>query len=240
MPVCRKTHEDAVTVIAGKAKCAYVLPEFYLRWYQSIDWRNDVKYRGIPIMKSPSDLFAYHMIIQECRPDVIVEIGTGKGGSALYFLDQLRLAGGICVVTIDDGSHGYPVLDGGTGLLSQQGLVFVHGESTSQDVSNTVRAILTPPQSDLPPAKVMVIIDGDHHEGVVSEELKLYAPLVTVGQYLVCEDTNASLVTDHYPDGGPAEAVRRFLETTDEFWVDERHERIGLSFNPGGFLKRVA
>jgi len=72
------------------------------------------------------------------------------------------------------------------------------------------------------------------------EELRLYAPLVAPGCYLVCEDTN---VNGHpvYPEFGPGpmEAVDRFLSENDEFVIDERCERFLLTMHPSGYLRRV-
>ena len=43
-----------------------------------------------------------------------------------------------------------------------------------------------------------------------------------------------------YPDfgPGPAEAVREFLAQTSDFVVDREREKLLLTFNPGGYLRR--
>jgi len=41
-------------------------------------------YCGLPILKNPLDLFIYQEIIYRTKPDIIIEIGTYKGGSAKY------------------------------------------------------------------------------------------------------------------------------------------------------------
>ena len=50
-------------------------------------------YKGVAIQKFPFDYMMYQMIINEVRPDLIIEIGTMHGGSALYLADLLELAG---------------------------------------------------------------------------------------------------------------------------------------------------
>lgn len=46
-------------------------------------------YRGVPVWKCPLDLWIYQEIINDLRPDLIVETGTALGGSAFFL--------GICV-----------------------------------------------------------------------------------------------------------------------------------------------
>ena len=50
-------------------------------------------YRGINFMKNPNDAVIYQMIMHDIRPDLIIEIGTLKGGSALYFADLMTVMG---------------------------------------------------------------------------------------------------------------------------------------------------
>ena len=77
--------------------------------------------------------------------------------------------------------------------------------------------------------KVVVILDSLHTTEHVLAELKAYAPLVGVGSYIIVQDTPV----------GPGEAIRRFLAERDDFEVDRTRERLLISNNLGGFLKRV-
>jgi cephalosporin hydroxylase len=87
---------------------------------------------------------------------------------------------------------------------------------------------------------VMVVLDSDHHAEHVLNELRIYGPMVTVGNYLIAEDTN---VNGHpvRPDFGPGpwEAVQTFLEENNSFAVDTKREKLLLTFNPGGYLIRT-
>lgn len=86
----------------------------------------------------------------------------------------------------------------------------------------------------------MVVLDSDHSQKHVLNELKIYSKLVTKGHYLIVEDTNV----DHYaiwkgPNRGPGEAVKEFLQTTTDFTQDRTREKLLLTFNPGGYLRKV-
>jgi cephalosporin hydroxylase len=55
----------------------------------------------VPVWKSPLDLWIYEEIIYRTKPDVLIEAGTYKGGSALYFASIFQLMGNGRVITID-------------------------------------------------------------------------------------------------------------------------------------------
>jgi cephalosporin hydroxylase len=87
----------------------------------------------------------------------------------------------------------------------------------------------------------MVILDSDHSFGHVLSELRSYAPLVSTGCYLIVEDTNVNahpVRPDFGP--GPMEAVRMFLAEDGGFVVDDSREKLLMTFNPGGYLRRSA
>jgi cephalosporin hydroxylase len=87
----------------------------------------------------------------------------------------------------------------------------------------------------------LVVLDSNHSKAHVLKELDLLASHVSVGSYLIVEDTN---INGHptFPGfgEGPFEAVEEFLETHPEFAVDETREKFLLTFNPRGYLLRLA
>jgi len=50
-----------------------------------------VTWMGTPIFKNVLDAWIYQEIIYEIQPDVIVEIGSGYGGSTKYFANLLDI-----------------------------------------------------------------------------------------------------------------------------------------------------
>ena len=71
------------------------------------------------------------------------------------------------------------------------------------------------------------------------QELELYAPFVTEGMYLVVEDTFVEkLLPKAFPNGGPGEAIDKWLPAHPEFIVDKECEKLILTYNPGGWLLR--
>lgn len=206
--------------------------DFHRLFYDTGAW-NRVSWRGVPTQKCPLDLWIYQELIWRLRPATIVEIGLFMGGTTLFLADMLDLctragkgwdAG---VVGVDIEPRDRP---------QHPRIEYVTGDSTDQKVVKAVRDA-----TDAVAGPVMVILDGDHSRAHVAKELDLYAPMVTVGSYLIVEDTNINghpVLPGWGP--GPAEAVAEWLPQHPEFVVDLEPEKLLLTFNPGGFLRRVS
>jgi cephalosporin hydroxylase len=181
---------------------------------------------GTPIWKSPLDLWIYQEILHETKPDVIVETGTYRGGSAFYLASLCDLLGRGRVITIDTESR--------PDRPPHPRITYLHGSSIDPVIVQNVRASIMPEQ------RVMVVLDSDHTRAHVLAELRIHSPLVTRDCYLIVEDTN---INGHpaWPEFGPGpfEAVEEFLCETTAFMRDRERERFMLTFNPGGYLRRV-
>jgi cephalosporin hydroxylase len=193
-------------------------------FYAQQSWRRG-DWLGTPALKNPLDLWVCQEIITETRPDLLVETGTFDGGSAFYFaslFDQLG-AGRVVSIDVKPVSSNYP---------QHPRITYLGGRSsTDTDVVDEVRRMAGD-------GRVMVVLDSDHSAAHVAAELEAYAPLVTPGCYVVVEDSIIGLVRpDLVP--GPTEALEAFLARTDDFDVDRSREKFLVTFNPGGFLRRV-
>jgi cephalosporin hydroxylase len=95
--------------------------------------------------------------------------------------------------------------------------------------------------------RVMVVLDSNHTHEHVLAELRLYAPLVTVGQFLVVADTFVEQIPPQKhrprpwgPGNNPATALRTWLEETDGFEPDPFvNSKLLLTASPGGYLRRM-
>ena len=81
---------------------------------------------------------------------------------------------------------------------------------------------------------------SDHSKANVLKEMTIYGPMVTKGQYLIVEDTNINghpVRPDFRP--GPMEAMREYMKDHSEFETDHARERLFVTFNPEGYLRKV-
>ena len=146
------------------------------------------------------------------------------GGSALFLASVCDLIDHGRVVSVDIETRNTP---------DHRRITFLKGRSsTDPQLLDEIRAAVDG-------ETVMVILDSDHSERHVSDELGAYAPLVTPGCHLVVEDTNVNghpVLPDHGP--GPMEAIDRWAPLHPEFERTTLDERFLVSLNPRGFFRR--
>lgn len=211
----------------GRAEASFLIDQFHSLYYDRREqtWGNTF-WLGHHVLKCPLDLWSYQEILYEVRPELIIETGTYLGGSAYFLASMCDLLGRGEIVTIDSERQAK--------LPQHARITYLNGSSTSRAILRQVR------QRVEGKSPVLAILDSGHSKGHVLAELEAYAPLVTPGSYVVVEDTNLNghpVERQHGP--GPAEAVADFLARNDAFVRDASREKLMLTFNPGGYLKRV-
>jgi cephalosporin hydroxylase len=188
--------------------------------FRSLTWL------GVPIWQNVLDLWTIQEAISSVRPALLVETGTDRGGSALFYANLMDLLGEGKVITIDIARNHE---------LDHPRIEFMHGSSTDPTIVARVREEAA--ESSGP---VMVILDGDHAQDHVARELELYGPLVTPGSLLLSQDgviDEFRIFRDSRP--GPLGANRSFLSRHPEFEHDrELNERFRLTQHPLGWMRR--
>ena len=190
-------------------------------------------FENVPIEKNPLDLWMMQQIIYETRPDFIVETGTFKGGSALYWAYTLNGMGLEKSRVITADIQDLTATAAGNPLWKKYVTFFKASSTAPEIVSEIARRVKG--------HKVLVTLDSDHTAAYVLSEMRVYAPMVTPGSYLVVEDTHMDGVpTDPGFGPGPLAAVQKFLKEggSKDFEQDFSREAFVMTFNPGGWLKR--
>jgi cephalosporin hydroxylase len=185
----------------------------------------DTYWMGVRVVKCPFDLWNYQEIIFQLRPDLIIETGTFNGGSALFLAHLADLLGKGEVVTVD--------VVQAANLPRHPRITYLTGSSTDPAMVEQIKSRARGK------ASVMVLLDSDHSRGHVLDEMRAYHALVTPGSYLIVEDTNVNghpVLPAHGP--GPYEAVQDFLRENQDFEVDFAREKMLLTMNPCGYLRK--
>jgi cephalosporin hydroxylase len=200
----------------------------------------DVKYvygftwMGRPVIQLPEDMFRIQEVIWRVRPDVIVETGVAHGGSLIFYASLFEAMGHgrAFGIDIDIRKPNRAAIE--AHHLATR-ITLVEGNSTAPDTFAAVRHCVDPDES------VLVVLDSNHSRTHVEAELKLYAPLVSPGSYIVaCDGIMAQLAgaPRTAPDwtwNNPITAVESFLANNPNFVLEEP----GFPFNEGVVRNRV-
>jgi len=189
---------------------------------------HNVSYRGVICRKFPTDYVALQMLLWEVKPDLLIEIGTNHGGSALLFSDTLRAFKQnykIHTIDIED-------LVTSKEVLNDQNIVRFLGGFENYSVKSLDGF-----------GKVMVIDDGSHlFEDVLGSMLK-FSPFVSKDSYFVVEDGAVNYVGwGKQYRGGPLKAIDIFLSKNNDFEIDRSFENLygeRSSNNPNGYLRKI-
>lgn len=200
---------------------------FFLELLNKTQNFNTTKWLGQPILQNVLDLWVIQETLWELRPDLLIECGTNRGGSAWYYAHLFDLMGHGRIITMDiERLHN----------LSHPRIEFLIGSSVSNEIVSYVGKAVSSVQGH-----VMVILDSDHSTSHVSKELERYAPLVTPRSYVLVQDGMIDvlpLLKGALPSG-PLPAIRDFLKRHPEFEVDaDRNERFVISHHPEGWLRK--
>jgi cephalosporin hydroxylase len=198
---------------------------------------------GVPIIQMPADVLAMQEVIWQTQPDVIVETGVARGGSVIFSASLLSLIGKgkVIGVDIDIRAHNRDTIEKHP---QASRITLIEGSSVAADTIARVKA-------EIPAgATVMVVLDSDHSREHVLAELRAFAPLVSVGHYLVCADTMLGFLAPEqtpvnrskvwYPGDEPLSALRTFLAEDDRFQADpEINGKLIVASSPGGYVRRM-
>jgi cephalosporin hydroxylase len=193
-------------------------------FYESDAWTK-ATWLGAQALKNPLDLWIYQEIMFETKPELVVETGTYRGGSAFFLATMCDVLGAGEVVSIDIE----PLRDD---YPEHPRITYLGGRSSTDP------GVLEEVRTRAAGGRTLVVLDSDHSQEHVEAELEAYAPLVPVGGYVIVEDSNIGRIREDLLPG-PLQAIERFLAGTDEFEIDREREKFLITFNPSGYLRRI-
>jgi cephalosporin hydroxylase/GT2 family glycosyltransferase len=189
-------------------------------------WR-EATWLGHPVNRYPADLHVYQELLSRVGPRLVVVTGddAGLAGRALFLAS-------VC----DQLDHGHVVAVGGADESpwpSHGRVRHIPGAPEDPAVAGKVAALGSGP------ARGLVIL-GSAAIGRVVAAFEHYAPLVPIGGYVIVENT---VVKGRPADAGfgpgPHEAAVAILDIHPDFVADPLPERYTVTFNRGGYLRRV-
>jgi cephalosporin hydroxylase len=188
------------------------------------------RYRGVPLQKNPFDLALYSLLLDRARPRTLIEIGSYRGGSALWFADQAGLLGlGLEVLSIDIEK---PV------TVANPSVTFLQGDARE------LGTVLTPALMNAVTRPLLVVEDSSHLANTTAAVLEFFDPWLRSGEYIVIEDGILSdMRVAHLYDGGPLPAIEAFLKKSAGRYEIDRglcdYFGSNVTWNVNGYLRRL-
>jgi cephalosporin hydroxylase len=256
MPLILRIDTEAGTVELDRGGAVTVVPfsdprafELVSEAWLRVGWDGKYVYRfswlGRPIIQLPEDIVRLQEAVFTIRPDVIVETGIAHGGCLMLFASVCEALGhgNVVGVDVDVRPHNRTAIE--EHPLSPR-ITIVDGSSIDEHVVDRVRELVQGAKS------VFVLLDSNHSKKHVLAELRLYAPLVSVGSYIVVADgimaqlAGAPRTSRNWVWDNPTTAVDEFLASDDRFALeapmqpfDESSLTYDPTYLPRGWLRRV-
>lgn len=205
-------------------------------------WIQQTTWLGEPVLQLPQDLFAIQEIIFKTRPKYVIETGVAWAGSLLFYSTLMEVVGGLGVIGIDINlPQDLRQRVKAAGQASEK-ITLIKGSSTEPSTMERIRRITGGA------GELLIHLDSDHTHEHVLQELRLYAPLIGTGYYLICGDTHVESIPagthgkkPYGPGNNPKTALDEFLGGPQARGLEidrQFQDKYLFSLNPGGFLVR--
>jgi cephalosporin hydroxylase len=185
---------------------------------------------GVPIIRHPDDIVLQQEIVWSLRPTHIIETGVARGGSLVLSSTLMKLyekSGKVLGLDIKIYDHTIENLV--SWMINDQIKIF-ECDSASKTAEFHVQDFLKDNKQP-----VLVVLDSNHTENHVLNELNCFAPLLPVGSIIIVADTIIEeMPKDYYSDrawnvgNNPLTAVDKFLELNNNFIKDLSWSRRSL------------
>lgn len=201
-------------------------------------WDNKYVYSfswlGRPIIQLPEDMVRIQELIYAVQPDLIIETGIAHGGSLIFYASLCKAMekGRVVGIDIEIRPHNRKAIE--THPLFAF-VTLIEGSSIEPAVVDEVKAHAAAAE------RVIVFLDSCHTKEHVLAELNAYAPLVTLGSYIVAMDgimeqvVGAPRTQPDWTWNNPRQAALEFVESNPEFTIEEPP----LLFNESNIVERV-
>lgn len=200
---------------------------------------------GRPIIQLPDDMLRVQEAIYTIKPDVIIETGVAHGGSLVFYASLCKVMGKGRVIGIDIEIRPLNRQAIETHILKPY-ITLIEGSSVDPQIVSQVKSLVQPGDT------VLIMLDSCHTKEHVLAELQAYAPLVSVGSYIIAADgimeqiVGAPRTQPDWSWNNPKQAAIEFVRNNPDFIIEEPSFQFNegaiterVTYWPGGFIKRI-
>lgn len=206
------------------------------RYMYHFDWF------GVPTIQTPSDLMVLQDLIFKSKPDIIIETGVAHGGSLIFYSSLLS------ILKIKN----YKIIGIDIKIKKKNRNKILNSKVSKNieliETSSVNRETFDKLKLKTKNKRVLVILDSNHTEKHVLEELEMYSQLIKKNDYIVVQDTIIEFINQKFINKGrefrkgnsPYTAVKKFIKKNKKFKIDKSYENKSfISQCYSGFLKRI-
>lgn len=187
------------------------------------------EYAGHRCVKNPFDLALYMMLLSRERPRTIIEIGSYKGGSAVFLAAQAR--------ALDLDAHVYSVDIEKVVDVHDPDVTFMQGDIHDLGSSGIATVLAECPRP------LLVIEDGPHTYDGCLAALDFFDRHLRSGEFIVVEDGNLHDLRIWDLDNGPNRAIADFCNRhPGRYRAAEEYSNFygrNVTWNTNGYLQRT-
>lgn len=218
---------------------AWVRATWDSKYVYSFSWM------GRPVIQLPDDMIRLQEVIWDVKPDVLIETGVAHGGSLIFYASLFEAMGKGRVIGIDIEirPHNRAAIEAHS---MKKRIELVEGSSTAPEVLDQVKALVKPGETAL------VVLDSNHSKQHVLDELRAYAPLVSVGSWIVATDgvmenvVGGPRTAEDWTWNNPRQAALDFVAENKDFVIEEPVPafnegvvRDRVTYWPDAYIRRV-
>lgn len=189
---------------------------------------------GRPIIQLPDDIVRIQEVIYALQPDVIIETGVAHGGSLIFYatLCKAMEKGRVVGIDIEIRPHNRKAIEDHPLFPF---ISLIEGSSVDPSVVAEVRSHVKEGE------RTLILLDSNHTKTHVLAELQAYAPIVSVGSYIVATDgimqqvVGAPRTRPEWEWDNPKQAAAQFVRENGDFAIEEP----SFPFNEGEVTERV-
>ncbi len=240
-----QTEEGFQTVAFSSPQAFDLVSKVWLRVGWDTKHVYSFTWMGRPVIQLPEDLVRIQEVVYRIRPDVIIETGIAHGGGLVYYASLCKAMGKGRVIGVDREIRPHNRMEIEAHELFEY-ITLIEGNSVDPAVVAQVASLVKPGET------VLVTLDSDHTKAHVLAELEAYAPLVSVGSYIIAADgimaelAGAPRTTPDWAWNNPRAAAAEFAQNSDDFVLDTPSPVFNegvttgtVSYWSGGWLRRL-
>ncbi|CAF1428476.1 unnamed protein product [Adineta ricciae] len=171
---------------------------------------------GVQYQSIPNDAMVFQQLIWRIKPDLIIDLGTNVGGSAVFFASIMPFYSDVGIVlTIDRESFTMDwvpdrrtlckdCVNATDNKLWKKYVHFIQGSTNDVSVLAEVKKYAANGRT------VFISHDAAHDCDSVYEDLINYTEFFSINSYMVVQDTKLDRMK--IPSRGPLAVVRKFLD----------------------------